>query len=109
MKYTFSKNVLCGEYFKNTPNINFQSPVLRQNILCVDIFSENSAPGSCMFILYIYIIYTGWPLNLESREIREKSGNLIMASKVRELAGNLIQGKKFESGKKECHAFSSVN
>ena len=57
MKYTFSKNVFCGEYFKNTLNINFQSPVLRQNILCVDIFSENSAPGSCMFILYIYNIY----------------------------------------------------
>ena len=29
---------------------------------------------------------TGWPLNLE---IREKSGNLILASKVREMSGNL--------------------
>ena len=31
--------------------ITFQSTVLRQNILSVDIFSENSALGSWMFIL----------------------------------------------------------
>ena len=34
-------------------------------------------------------VMTGWPLNLEFREIREKSGNLVLASKVRELSGNL--------------------
>ena len=51
---------------------------------------------------------TGWPLNLEFREIREKSGNLILASKVRELSGNLRKSW-LKSGKKECHAFSSVN
>ena len=56
MKYiVFQKNVFCAVYFKNTPNINFQGPVLIQNILNVDTFSENSAPGSWMFILYIYI------------------------------------------------------
>ena len=51
---------------------------------------------------------TGWPLNLEFREIREKSGNLILASKARELSGNLRKSWP-KSGKKECHAFSSVN
>ena len=54
MKHSFLFfNALCGEYFKNTPNIDFQSPVLRQNILRVDIFSENAAPGSWVFILYV--------------------------------------------------------
>ena len=53
-------------------------------------------------------MFAGWPLNLEFREIREKSGNLILASKVRELSGNLRKSWP-KSGKKECHAFSSVN
>ena len=39
---------------------------------------------------------TGWPLNLE---IREKSGNLILASKVREMSGNLRKSWP-RSGKK---------
>ena len=39
---------------------------------------------------------TGWPLNLE---IREKSGNLILASKVREMSGNLRKSRP-RSGKK---------
>ena len=39
---------------------------------------------------------TGWPLNLE---IREKSGNLILACKVREMSGNLRKSRP-RSGKK---------
>ena len=52
--------------------------------------------------------FAGWPLNLEFREIREKSGNLILVPKVRKLSWNLRKSWP-KSGKKECHAFSSVN
>ena len=34
------------------------------------------------------VINTGFPLNLEIREIREKSGNLKMVREIREKSGN---------------------
>ena len=65
------------------------------NILCFKLFGLRNCSffdptiTSSTIIVGQSILLPGWPINLEFSEIREKSGNLILASKVRELSGNV--------------------
>ena len=65
------------------------------NILCFKLFGLRNCSifdptiTSSTIIVGQLILLPGWPINLEFSEIREKSGNLILTSKVRELSGNV--------------------
>ena len=103
--YQLLKNKVFQETFFGfapTPQLHFSPTLLPLAGLMLSYQQLNS-----ISVLAPELYIPGWPLNLKFREIREKSWNLILASKVREFKKTLakVMEKKLSQGKKNAMHF----